>query len=190
MTRTLEELIEMLHKHSLDAMANGEEVPPTFYGECSDGGVEVFITPWTNDDEKSRSIAFVRSAFLVKDVRRYVMISEAWGAQYAEGENPSNSAPPSERTNRRELIQYIGVERERVVSAFADINRVDTGARVCGPLEWPKGQLEGRMTKLLPPPDTPIPPPELRDKLMAKLANLAGINLADADRVEPQDATH
>jgi len=122
----LEQTIETMIRASEEMVARGEQVSTAFVAESADGQGFVFMAPWGDGEERKHVLNAVRSAFQEKGVVRYVVISEAWLAQYRNEAAFRKSGMPSQRPDRKEVIVAAAVEtlpEKRAVFRVYSIDR-------------------------------------------------------------------
>jgi hypothetical protein len=177
--------IERLHETSKE-IVNGtkDEIYPAFLAELPTGELTMFSTPWGSTEEKEKILATMRGIFAIRGVTKYITFSEAWRAAYDKNAilpGQPGARRPSQREDREEVINYIGISHDENVAAFCVIDRHPDGTRSCQPLEFYDSGPEfgGQFTELLPPPDLVTPPVELQDALIEKFLSMVGSGMAD-----------
>lgn len=168
-TATLEEMMEVAASIEM-RQYDGDEVTAKFMAQTEEGNIGVFFTPFGNEAQKVATLKFLKLAFAIQGVKRYVMVAEQWQSAARDSREPIN--PPSQDPNRTERIGFLGVEHGRVVDWHCSIEETG-GERRLGDLQRnpPYDKVVGRMTELLPAKDWKAPPEKLRGALMQILSD-------------------
>jgi hypothetical protein len=134
------------------AKHHDREWMPQFVAETGDGERLIFLTPWTDERDKVATLIMLGLTFREKGVKRYVLSSEAWMAQY-EGKPDADFIMPSKRPDRVEILQCVGVDAEagEILQYQAEIIRVGKRRRLGERRVAPYNSFSGRMTELLGP---------------------------------------
>jgi hypothetical protein len=157
MTETLSPLLTLLDanwdiaSHYI-AKHQDREWTPQFIAETASGERLMFLTPWRSEAEKAAFLIMLGLTFREKGVKRYVLSCEAWMAQY-EGPPSEDLVMPSERPDRIEILQCIGVDAEagEILQYHAEITRVGRRRKLGERRVAPYNSFSGRMTELLGP---------------------------------------
>jgi hypothetical protein len=163
------ELTEIMNRSmemARSIVTSGKEVLPYFVYETDRGEIGYVPTPWANEEHKVNLLKVIRLLFLVEDVQRYVMCSETWVATVNSMDDPLMKVAPRDRSDRKEMILVLGVERDRPNrTMLAEIERF--GGITVGEVKHdvPGVDFTGRMTELLPPVDVNNMSLEERDAL-------------------------
>jgi len=171
----LKKLMESVIEVSRKIAEEGREVMPAFFAEDAKGDLACYMTPWQDDKEKQKIVAFLRATFVINGVVQYVHVSESWMAEYKKDPSKDNNyIPPSQRKDRREALVLVGVDHEKTLMATAFINNLaDSKKRTVEPLVWyPENCCGGTMAELLPPKDIP----EWIKEMAPKIIEAMGLN--------------
>jgi hypothetical protein len=125
---------------------------PQFIAETASGKRLMYLTPWRNEEHKAATLIMLGLTFQQEGVKRYVLSSETWMAQY-EGELGENFQMPSKRPDRVEILQCVGVDAEagEILQYHAEIIRVGKRRRLGERKVAEYNSFSGRMTELLGP---------------------------------------
>lgn len=134
------------------AKHHDREWMPQFVAETAGGERLIFLTPWRDEADKAATLIMLGLTMQAKGVKRYVLSSEAWMAQY-EGEPGANFQMPSERRDRVEILQCVGVDpgAGEILQYHAEIIRAGKRRRLGERRVAPYNSFSGRMTELLGP---------------------------------------
>lgn len=128
------------------------EWTPQFVVETANGERCIFVVPWRNESEKAAALVMLGLEFRMKGVKRYVLSSEAWMAQY--GSEPGEDFQmPSQHPDRIEILQCIGVDPEagEILQYHAEITHIGKRRKLRERKVAPYNSFSGRMTELLGP---------------------------------------
>ena len=123
-----------------------------FIAETAEGERLTFFTPWRNEEEKAATLIMLGLTFREKGVKRYVLSSEVWMAEY-EGKSGENFVMPVNRPDRIEALQCIGVDPEagEILQYHAEIIRNGRRRKLGERKAATHNSMSGRMTELLGP---------------------------------------
>lgn len=130
---------------------NNQELTPQFIAENDKGEIEVYVVPWQGDAEKDAALEFLRRQFAERNIKRYVLLSEAWMVKLPHGPFPPPNIRPSEQPDRQQVLMVTGVDPEagEILSYTAEI--IDGPPREVLPKQAMPMSMAGRMTELLGP---------------------------------------
>lgn len=176
-----------MQSHELKAMAqryfetarkivlDGEELTRMFFVQVGDD-MHVVAAPCSGHEEDAAMVKILRLMFAVWGADSYCMVSEIWVS-----ENPRYSPRASEDPDRTEAIMLMTMQRVRGESGetqdIASVARakITRDPVAVGELEWDEGaRVGGRFADLLPPPDAPKCPDNMKAEILAALAKAVG----------------
>ncbi len=134
----LYQMMERSWKFAVETFDPIEDSMVQYLAETADGKLYMFATPWSNDFEKTMVLNILRKKFKEDNIKRYVMVSEAWTAAYPAGmTNDKPKIMPSEHPERIEKLVLLGVdpEAQEVMQYAATIHRDSEGKRSLGERE-------------------------------------------------------
>jgi hypothetical protein len=116
---------------------------------------EHFAVPPPLPQDPDASVILIRALFSMRDVIRYVFVSEAWTVDTTDANEAEIARRLGARNHPRrvEVVAFSGEDHEsRNLTARRRIIRPQNAKPYLGPLEWdePWDQSEGRIVGLLP----------------------------------------
>lgn len=168
----LEDKIEQTHNWAKEMLEETGEFLPTFIAWPRDTDKElVFTTPWKNDEDKEKMLHVIRSAFLIHNVNRYMLVAEVWTAKGKE----NCKLMPSERDDRQESlgIQYTDEHESKMIAW--PIQRDGTGKPKLSKERTEFDKAQGKMSELLPPLNAPVCPIDMREKVLSAVSQAVGL---------------
>jgi len=171
----LKTMAERYFETARKIVLDGDELTRMFFVQVGDD-MHVIAAPCQGYDEDTTLVQILKLMFATWGVTSYCMVGEVW-----RSENLKYVGRASEDPNRTEAIMMITTARVRGESGeYQDVNSVAQAVitrdpTVVGELEVvPYTSVGGRFTELLPPPELPPCPDDMKKTIFAALADAMG----------------
>jgi hypothetical protein len=151
--KQLRQMLDGASDWALRCFKQNEAVAQVWFAVTASG--ERFATVPPVPEDPDLSVAMIRALFSLRDVVRYVWVSEAWTVLVV-GDSEAEIAQRIGARNhpdRVEVVAFSGEDQEsRQLTAHRRIIRPQKAKPYLGPLEWhePWDESEGRVVGLLP----------------------------------------
>lgn len=124
MLMTIDEMIETAEQHARTVLINeeGAQLSPAFLMESEEERI-IVVTPWSNKEERNRSLNVIQLAMKIKKIKQYSVVSESWMATETKGFE--TGLMPSQRQDRKEVVVIVAVTKIEKKSVMFDIERND-----------------------------------------------------------------
>ncbi len=158
--KTFREFVESIKQQITERFNTQGEMPPTWFFQLEDCTILELVTPFRNDFEKDIVNAAIRKAMAIKNVQRYIFVTEMWYAAVAKNEAKSiknlsdyKGLRPSKRPDRKEALMLFAEDRNGDrLSGNSDIHRVGKLAMIKEvSMESTTGSFEGRFVNMFQP---------------------------------------
>ena len=174
----LEPLASQAKHYALHMMRNTGSVPPTVIADTDEGFVFCMPTELTDDASKDRFAEVTRLFAIAQHARSLVMVVEAWARQPDASGHLETDTPPSQASDRKEIVVLMLEDHTRNATVMLPIVRDEVGAFTAfgdpGPMQF--GESVGRFSGLMPRNK-----PSVREASQAK-ATLLGLGMSIVNR--------
>lgn len=139
MNQTLKEAIDALVPLARDNLErDGQLLPVAFIFAKDFKGGDIIGCPWSNDEDKERTVALLQKRCREMDAFAIAILNEAWEAAVPGGK--WDGTPASKMPGRKEVVMFYVEELDGCWRGIADIVRT-RGKPTFGELKWePMGE--------------------------------------------------
>jgi hypothetical protein len=112
---TVEQLISLAETQAKNVLiGTKEELTPAWLVVDWTGNVEIFATPWQNNEEKHLVTVVMREIMRARQAQAYSLLVEAWFARVPQEEmgKEYTGPSPSQRDDRSEGVVAVAVHRD------------------------------------------------------------------------------
>jgi hypothetical protein len=125
---TLDQMIAVAEKYARSVLINkkGVQLAPAFCIENKDN-IDVLVAPWRGLRERAMALNLIQFQMREMKAIAYSVVSEAWVAEEPIEVNKRSGLMPSERSDRKEVVFIIAVNKQEKKGIFFSIIRNEKG---------------------------------------------------------------
>jgi hypothetical protein len=146
-------VLQVLHKQACttgeNLMRKHNGLSQSFFWILMGDEISIIPTPWNNDFEKQIYIAAMRMLIAERKIEAYSFFTEAWLATVGKHQKELEGIPPSERSDRKDILMVISRHRDgdHCMTQY-NVDYDETGKVTLGPAHHVKEEIEGLMGNL------------------------------------------